>query len=205
MRWGDIGNMTCSVARTLAVVGDRWTLLILRDAFLRTRRFEEFQASLGLTRHRLADRLRKLVAEGIFERVRYQDRPPRFEYKLTEKGRDLYPLIVSLVGWGDRWMAGKAGPPIELIHRTCGHQITPRFTCPHCRDAITARDMLAQPGPALMREAEIVKREAHAGRKQGRDVRRPSNQGRTKRDRKRLYSPLHASRAPLHEKRRNSR
>ena len=105
MRWNDIGGITCSVARTLSVVGDRWTLLILRDAFLRTRRFEDFQAHLGMTRHRLADRLAKLVEHGVFERVRYQERPERYEYRLTEKGRDLYPVIVSLVGWGDRWMA----------------------------------------------------------------------------------------------------
>src|SRR5262245_9027633 len=101
MRWREIGGMTCSVARALSIVGDRWTLLILRDAFLRTRRFEDFQASLNLTRHRLADRLRKLVDAGVLERVRYQERPSRYEYRLTEKGRDLYPVIVSLVRWGD--------------------------------------------------------------------------------------------------------
>ncbi len=109
--------MTCSVARALSVVGDRWSLLVLRDAFLGIRRFDDFQRDLGTTRHRLADRLKKLVAHGILERVRYQQRPPRFEYRLTEKGRDLYPVIVSLTRWGDRWMAGKAGPPIELIHK----------------------------------------------------------------------------------------
>lgn len=160
MRWGEIGEMTCSVARTLSVVGDRWTLLILRDAFLRMRRFEEFQRDLGLTRHRLADRLRKLVDDGILERVRYQERPPRFEYRLTEKGRDLYPVIVSLVGWGDRWMAGKAGPPIELVHRNCQHHVVPVLTCPACGDAVTARDMQAQPGPALRalaRQSQSVK------------------------------------------------
>jgi len=150
MRWRDIGDMTCSVARTLSIVGDRWTLLILRDAFLRTRRFEDFQANLRMTRHRLADRLAKLVEHGIFERVRYQERPERFEYRLTEKGRDLYPVIVSLVGWGDRWMAGKAGAPIELRHRSCGHIMTPTFSCPHCGDALSARDVTAQPGPALL-------------------------------------------------------
>jgi len=152
MRWREIGGMTCSVARALSVVGDRWTLLILRDAFLRTRRFEDFQRSLGLTRHRLADRLRKLVRAGVLERVRYQDRPPRDEYRLTEKGRDLYPVMVSLVRWGDRWMADDDGPPIELIHRPCGHRITPALTCPDCGQPITARDMEAEVGPALRRE-----------------------------------------------------
>lgn len=149
MRWQDIGDMTCSVARTLSVVGDRWTLLILRDAFLGIRRFEQFQADVGLTRHRLADRLAKLVEHGVFERVQYQERPLRFEYRLTAKGRDLYPVVVSLTRWGDRWMAGRDGPPIELVHRRCGHRILPVLSCPHCGEALSARDMQARPGPAL--------------------------------------------------------
>ncbi len=156
MRWRDIGDMTCSVARALSVVGDRWTLLILRESFLRTRRFEDFQAHLGTTRHRLADRLAKLVEHGILERVRYQERPERFEYRLTEKGRDLYPVIVSLVAWGDRWMAGAEGPPIELVHRGCGHLMTPSLACPDCGGAITARDVQAQLGPALRALAEAA-------------------------------------------------
>ena len=159
MRWQDIGDMTCSVARTLSVVGDRWTLLILRDAFLGRRRFEEFQSSLGITRHRLADRLRKLVDNGILDPVRYQERPVRFEYRLSERGRDLYPVIVSLVNWGDRWMAGKSGAPIELVHRGCGHHIKPALSCPDCGTPITARDMQARLGPALRApEARFVKR-----------------------------------------------
>jgi len=152
MRWADVGDLTCSVARTLSVVGDRWTLLVLRDAFLGVRRFEDFRA-VGLTRHRLADRLKKLVAAGVLERVRYQERPPRFEYRLTEKGRDLYPVLVSLVRWGDRWMAGEAGPPVELIHRGCGHVIMPVLACPYCAEPVTARDMRAQAGPALRARA----------------------------------------------------
>ncbi len=149
MRWSDIGGQTCSIARTLSVIGDRWTLLVLREAFLRTRRFEDFQAHLGATRHVLADRLQKLVDHGILERVQYQERPPRAEYKLTQKGRDLYPVIVSLLGWGDRWMADEAGPPIELVHRNCGHRMVPVPTCPHCGEHVTARDVTAQAGPAL--------------------------------------------------------
>ena len=149
MRWRDIGDMTCSVARALSVVGDRWTLLVLRDAFLGVRRFEDFQDDLGATRHRLADRLRKLVAHGVLERVRYGDRPPRFEYRLTEKGRDLYPVVVSLTRWGDRWMADRDGPPVELVHRGCGRRIVPTLTCPECKEPVGARDMRAQPGPAL--------------------------------------------------------
>src|SRR5712692_5212573 len=94
MRWNEIDTMTCSIARTLSVVGDRWTMLIIRDVFLGIRRFEGIQQDLGLTPHRLSDRLRKLVRDGILRRVAYEKRPPRFEYRLTEKGVDLYPLIV---------------------------------------------------------------------------------------------------------------
>jgi DNA-binding HxlR family transcriptional regulator len=148
MRWRDVGGLTCSVARSLSVVGDRWTLLVLRDAFLGVRRFEQFRA-VGLTRHRLADRLKRLVAAGVLDRVRYQDRPSRFEYRLTDKGRDLWPVIVSLTRWGDRWMAGDDGPPVELVHRDCGHTVMPQLACPHCTKPVTARDMRARAGPAL--------------------------------------------------------
>jgi len=151
MRWNEIGDLTCSVARALSVVGDRWSLLVLRDAFLGIRRFEDFERDLGASRHRLADRLKKLVRHGILERVRYQAHPPRFEYRLTEKGKDLYPVVVSLTKWGDRWMAGKAGPPIELVHKSCGRMAMPRLACPECGEAVSARDMVARPGPALRR------------------------------------------------------
>jgi len=151
MRWQDIGDLPCSVARALSVVGDRWTLLILRDAFLGVRRFEQFHADLGTSRHRLADRLQKLLDHGVLERVPYADRPPRFEYRLTEKGRDLYPVVVSLTRWGDRWMAGRDGPPIELVHRACGRRILPALACPECGEPVGARDMQAQPGPALLK------------------------------------------------------
>jgi DNA-binding HxlR family transcriptional regulator len=106
MRWRDIGDTTCSVARTLSVVGDRWTLLILREAFLGTRRFDAFQMHLGITRHLLTERLAVLVRDDVLRRARYQEHPPRDEYRLTEKGLDLYPVIVGLTRWGDPWMAG---------------------------------------------------------------------------------------------------
>lgn len=155
MRWSEIGDMTCSVARALSIVGDRWSLLVLRDAFLGLRRFEDFQRDLGTTRHRLADRLKKLVAHRILERVRYQQHPPRFEYRLTEKGRDLYPVIVSLTRWGDRWMAGTAGPPIELVHKSCGRATMPTLACPECGEKVGARDMIARAGPALRQRRPI--------------------------------------------------
>jgi DNA-binding HxlR family transcriptional regulator len=149
MRWQQIDTMTCSVARTLSVVGDRWTMLIIRDVFLGIRRFDAIQQDLELTPHRLSDRLRKLVRDGILRRIAYQKRPPRFEYRLTEKGLDLYPLMATMTEWGDRWMAGRAGVPVELVHRPCGHTIKPKLICPSCELKIDAREMSARPGPAL--------------------------------------------------------
>jgi DNA-binding HxlR family transcriptional regulator len=145
VRWRDVGKLDCTIARTLSVIGDRWTLLVLRDAFLGTRRFDAFQASLGITRHRLADRLRKLVRHGVLRRERYQVAPPRFEYRLTEKGIDLYGVIVTIAGWGDKYMASKDGPPLERVHRACGHATQLRLTCDHCGDVVSARDMTARP------------------------------------------------------------
>jgi DNA-binding HxlR family transcriptional regulator len=145
MKWDSLEEESCSIARTLAVIGDRWTLLILRDAFLGSRRFDAFQASLGISRHRLADRLGRLVRHGVLRRERYQAHPPRFEYRLTDKGIDLYGVVVSIAGWGDRHHAGRRGPAIERVHRGCGHAATLRLTCEHCGEPVTARDMRARP------------------------------------------------------------
>jgi DNA-binding HxlR family transcriptional regulator len=144
VRWGEIRGLPCSVARTLSVIGDRWTLLILRDCFMRSRRFEEFQRSLGVTRHVLSDRLRKLVDAGILEKVRYQEKPARDEYRLTEKGLDLYPVMVSLLRWGDRWMAGERGAPLTLVHKACGQRMHPALVCPECGEPVGPRDLITK-------------------------------------------------------------
>lgn len=149
MRWADIGEDICSVSRSLSVIGDRWSLLIIRSAFLGTRRFSDFQAEIGVTKHRLSDRLSKLVENGVFKKVAYQDNPPRFEYRLTEKGIDLYPVIMTLVQWGDKWMDNDAGKPIEHIHKNCGHITTAKLVCSHCSDELDPRQTDVQPGPAL--------------------------------------------------------
>jgi DNA-binding HxlR family transcriptional regulator len=155
VRWQDVAKLDCTVARTAAVIGDRWTLLVLRDAFRGLRRFEQFQADLGLTRHRLADRLARLVKHGVLRRERYQDRPPRFEYRLTEKGLDLYGVIVTIAEWGDRYMVGKNGPPVERVHRSCGHVTRLRLTCEHCGQPVGARDMHVRPGRGARQRAEV--------------------------------------------------
>ena len=139
--------MNCSIARTLSVVGDRWTLLLLRDCFLGARRFDQFSESLGLSPHLLSTRLVKLVEAGVLERHPYQQKPTRYEYRLTEKGRDLYPVIAGLVRWGDRWMADDEGPPVTLIHRDCGHATTPTLVCSECGDGIDPRNIRAAISP----------------------------------------------------------
>ncbi len=141
MRWEDLSREDCSLSRTLAVIGDRWTLLILRDAFLRVRRFEDFEKSLKIARRVLAERLALLVDEGILARVPYQDRPVRHEYRLTDKGLDLYPAILSLVHWGDQHYAGRRGPPIIHTHQTCGHDFRSVLTCSECGEPVAAREV----------------------------------------------------------------
>src|SRR5947209_433167 len=113
MRGVPLSSLHCSVARTLDVVGERWSLLVLRDAFNGVRRFEDFAARLPIARNVLTNRLQTLVAHGVLERLPYQEHPPRYEYRLTPKGRDLYPVIIALLQWGDRYLAGEDGPPIE--------------------------------------------------------------------------------------------
>ncbi len=146
MRRSSFAGMECSIARTLEVVGEWWTLLVLREAFRGVRRFDELQDGLGIARNILTARLRTLEAHGILERHRYQERPARFEYRLTQKGLDLYPVLVALMQWGDRYVAGAAGPPVTLVHKGCGHQANPVLACAHCGEPVTARDMRAVDG-----------------------------------------------------------
>jgi DNA-binding HxlR family transcriptional regulator len=141
MRWSEIDQQDCSVAQALSVVGDRWTMLILKEAFMRVRRFEDFLDHTGVPRPVLAERLKVLVDNGVLERRRYSERPDRFEYRLTEKGRDLWPVLISLLRWGDKWMTGKEGPPVEVHHKACGHAIHPELACPECGEWLEATDM----------------------------------------------------------------
>ena len=140
-------NETCSIARTLDVIGERWTILVLREAFMRVRRFDEFQRNIGLARNILSARLRKLVEAGVLERRQYAEKPPRFEYRLTERGLDLYPALVALMEWGDRHVASPAGPPVTLRHERCRRTSTPHMVCSECGERIDPRDMQPEPGP----------------------------------------------------------
>jgi DNA-binding HxlR family transcriptional regulator len=142
----------CSIARTLGVVGEKWTLLILREAFYGVRRFDDFHAALGCARNLLATRLKTLVENGLLERVAYQvDKGrSRHEYRLSDKGRELFPAVVALMQWGDRWTADDTGPPVELFHRDCGERVTAQLTCRAGHAALGARDIGAVPGPGAI-------------------------------------------------------
>jgi len=142
-----LAEWNCSIAKTLDVVGEWWTPLILRDAFRGTRRFDDFQASLGLARSVLTARLRKLTEQGILERHAYSEHPPRYEYRLTEKGLALFPVISALMQWGDTWAPGPDGPPVVLVHDACGHLTQPVLTCPHCHGEISTANTHSEPGP----------------------------------------------------------
>ena len=148
MKWNELLNENCSLARSLAVIGDRWTLLILRDAFLRVRRFDDFQERLGIARRVLAERLAVLVEHNVFEKTAYQERPTRYEYRLTKKGLGLYPIILSLVHWGDEHYAGKKGPPVHHRHKICGHRFHSVLCCSECGEAVGAKDVVVEPGRA---------------------------------------------------------
>lgn len=141
MKWQEVGEQPCSIARALSVVGDRWTMLIMRNAFMGIRRFDDFQINLGVTRHLLSDRLKRLVEEDILKKVPYQDRQQRFEYRLTEKGRELYPVILSLVKWGDKWMDQGLGAPLNYIHQSCGKQFVPLLVCSECHEEVNTRNV----------------------------------------------------------------
>jgi DNA-binding HxlR family transcriptional regulator len=140
-------DMNCSIAQSLEIVGEWWTLLIVRESFLGVRRFDDFQERLGISRNVLTQRLAKLVDAGILERVQYSERPPRDEYRLTEKGVDLWPVLTTLRQWGDRWATPPAGPPTQMVHKTCGEVASAQMVCSECGEPLDARSVRATAGP----------------------------------------------------------
>jgi len=142
-------DVNCSVAQCLEVVGEWWSLLIVRDAFLGVTRFDDFQARLGISRNILNQRLNHLVDNGVLERVRYWDHPPRWEYHLTQKGRDLWNVITAMRQWGDRW-AAPDGPPLKVRHKTCGRLVKAVSVCSHCGEVLDPRAVTAVPGPGAL-------------------------------------------------------
>ena len=144
MKWNALHTESCPVARGLSVVGDRWTMLVVRECFFGIRRFDQMQERLGITRHVLADRLRKLEADGVLRREAYQQRPPRYEYRLTAKGKALYPVLVTLLDWADEHVPIQGSPSVRLVSRETGNPIEPKLVDARTGHEITHRSVLAQ-------------------------------------------------------------
>jgi DNA-binding HxlR family transcriptional regulator len=145
----DYPGQVCSIARSLEVVGERWSLLIVRDVMNGHRRFDELQKALGIARNVLSARLQRLIDEDILERRAYQHNPERHEYFLTEKGLDLWPALIALLNWGDRHSPSPDGPPMLIVHKECGGAVNDRGICESCGEVLGARDARAVPGPGL--------------------------------------------------------
>jgi DNA-binding HxlR family transcriptional regulator len=147
MKRASFADMNCSVAQSLEVVGEWWTLLILRDAFLGISRFEDFHQRLGISRNILAARLDGLIANGVMERRTYSEHPPRHDYVLTTKGRDLWRVVAALRQWGDRWVAGRGHEPVVTVHDGCGKRTTPELHCSKCGEKLKGNDVHHRSGP----------------------------------------------------------
>jgi DNA-binding HxlR family transcriptional regulator len=145
----EIGNQPCSIARALSEVGDGWSLMLVRDAFYGRTRFSDFVTYSGAQKTIVSDRLKRLVADGIFERVEYEQHPIRHEYRLTDKGADLAHVMLALSAWGDRWLDNGKGAPIRITHTECAHDAGPRITCGHCAGELDAGNLRAEPGPGF--------------------------------------------------------
>lgn len=151
MRQTSFADMHCSLARSLELIGDWWSPLILRDLAIGPRRFDELAADLGISRNVLTTRLEGLVAADIVARSRYQKHPPRDRYELTRAGADLVPVLMALTAWGDRWATPEGGPPLRYRHRNCGHVFTATMSCTSCGQPVKADEVDIIPGPGARR------------------------------------------------------
>jgi DNA-binding HxlR family transcriptional regulator len=149
MQRTDFSEMTCSIARSLAVAGEPWSPLVLRDVWVGIKRFDDIQRDLGISRKVLAERLRHLVEEGMLERRPYSQRPVRHEYVLTPKGFEFVDVLMAMAAWGDRWTAGEAGPPALRRHRACGAVSQVEMHCSVCGEALSSADVEVEAGPGM--------------------------------------------------------
>lgn len=152
MRWDEVNTQVCSMARTLAIVGDRWTFLIIRDIFLGNRRFSSLHKALGINKHRLTDRLNRLLDHNVLYKQCYDEARQRFEYRLTEKGIDLYPVLMTIVQFGNKWEADRDGIPLEHVHKNCVKVTQPYLACSECHEPIYAQDIQPRLGPGITRK-----------------------------------------------------
>jgi DNA-binding HxlR family transcriptional regulator len=148
----DYENQVCSIARSLEVVGERWSLLIIRSVGLGLNRFEPLRENLGITRSVLTTRLNTLIDYGILEKRQYSEKPPRFEYHLTQKGRDLSPALLQLMWWGDRYYPEENGPPTIAVHKTCGGLLDHHMICEKCGESVEADRVYMKAGPGRRNE-----------------------------------------------------
>lgn len=146
MKWNEVASQPCAIARSLSEIGDRWTLLVVRDAMLGARTFNDFADGTGAARNILTARLEQLVEAGIFRKREYQQNPVRSEYLLTPKGLDLYPVLMAIVRWGNRWQDDGLGPPIEHVHARCGQPFEAVATCSSCGEEVSPRETLLRAG-----------------------------------------------------------
>jgi DNA-binding HxlR family transcriptional regulator len=149
MQRTDFASMPCSIARSLAVAGEPWSPLVIRDVYIGINRFDDLQHDLGISRKVLTQRLKHLVDAGLLERRPYSDRPPRHEYLLTQMGSEFMDVLMAMVAWGDRWTAGDAGPPVLYRHRECGQITHVEPHCAACGEPLRSGDVGLEPGPGL--------------------------------------------------------
>ena len=147
MKKVSFADMHCSVAQSLEVIGEWWTLLILRDAFLGVTRFDDFASRLGIARNILTARLDTLVEHDVLTRVPYDEARGRYDYRLTDKGRALLPVMTAIRQWGDEWILGEENAPVVVEHTTCGEISTAILTCDQCGEELTTKTLRARPGP----------------------------------------------------------
>lgn len=154
MKWDETSAQICSVARATSIFGDRWTLLILRQLFMRLTKFSDIQKALGITKHRLTDRLNRLIEEEIVFKHLYDESYKRYEYRLTEKGKDLYAVFIVIGQWGDKWMGDADGPPVEYVHKASGKQVDPILSCARSGEPLTPHNVKMQLGPGVKKKLE---------------------------------------------------
>ena len=161
MKRSSFADMNCSIARSLEIIGEWWTLLILRDAFFGITRFEEWHERLGIARNILTNRLDTLVEHGVMERVPYDEARGRFDYVLTDKGRALWPVLVTLRQWGDEWVVGHGREPVSLVHTSCGSVSHGELVCDQCGEPLEADHIRSARGPGLKDPGFLPRRRAH--------------------------------------------
>ncbi|MBO9449694.1 helix-turn-helix transcriptional regulator [Tropicibacter sp. R16_0] len=176
MSRSDLADTHCPVSRAIERVGDPWVLMILREMFMGRRRFDDMQRLTGASPHILSQRLKRMCADGILEKRAYSERPVRYEYHLTEKGRDLWPVIIMLKSWSDKWL-GTQGM-VELQHKSCGNRIIPKVTCPECAEPLDARQISVDIDPALLAENRARRAKDLQGEGHERDTASEQNKSR---------------------------